>query len=244
MADLIDIKIIYEDDDTLVIDKPAGIRVHDDGFGRGPTVVDWLVAHYPALQEVGESMTLPGGEKIDRPGIVHRLDRDTSGLLLIAKTPSAFIHLKKQFKDRLVKKTYLALLSGKMNKEGKQVIDLPIGRSSRDPRIRVASQKAKGKLRPAETSYQILKHYHGYTLVEASPRTGRTHQLRAHFKAISHPIVGDGLYNKNGGQLAGLKRQALHAHQLTVCLPSGEEKTFVSPLSADFQSALDNLALA
>lgn len=238
------IKILYEDANVVVIDKPAGILVHSASFGQGITVAGWVASHYPETKDVGESAKDQKGKFIPRPGIVHRLDKDTSGVLIIAKTQAAFLHLKRQFQDRLVKKVYWALLTGQLVDKGEKVIDLPIGRSSSDARIRVASLKAKGRLRPAKTVYKILQAYHGFTLVEARPETGRTHQLRAHFKALQHPIVCDALYNRRGRCLPQISRQALHAYSLTVGLPEVGQKTFVAPLASDFKLAIDNLELA
>ncbi len=239
------IKIIFENNDLLVINKPAGMRVHTDAYGTGRTVVDWIMVNYPALDQVGEPMTLTNGKLAPRPGIVHRLDRDTSGVLIIAKTKEAFDQLKQQFQSRQIKKTYLALLTGRMTKADKQTITLPIGRSRNDPRIRVASHKARGRLRKAETVYQVIKTYAHFTLVEAYPVTGRTHQLRAHFKAIQYPIACDHLYSQTGHCPAGLDRQALHAYKLELMVPgTGEKRVFEAPIPPDLKAALDNLAVA
>ncbi len=238
------IEKIFEDDDVLVINKPAGFRVHQDDFGEGETIADWFAGLYPEAKEVGEPMTLTGGEIIQRPGIVHRLDKDTSGALILAKKQSAFVWLKKQFQEHRAQKTYWLLVSGVLKKEGLQVMDWPIGRSKKDPRIRVASRRAVGKLRPAKTRYRVLKRFTDFTLVEAYPETGRTHQLRAHFKALSYPVACDSLYNPKGVCPPGIYRQALHARRLVIDLPSGQKGDFTASLSSDFSLALDNLSLA
>src|SRR3989339_361841 len=175
-----DPKIIFEDSDILVLNKPAGLSVHGDGFNTEPTLADWLLQKYPDLAEVGESMFDQKGNEILKPGLIHRLDRDTSGVLLVAKNQPTFLYLKEQFKNHLAQKTYRAILVGEMKVEigAKQTIDLPIGRSNHDPRQRVASHKASGPLREAVTDYTVLKTASGHTYVEASPKTGRTHQLR------------------------------------------------------------------
>lgn len=243
--------IIYEDAEVAVINKPAGLTVHPDDFsppsdnGPRPTeqsfgqafLTDWLIKKWPEIKGVGE--------KAERPGIVHRLDRDTSGVMVMAKTPATFNYLKDQFKQHTVKKTYLALLKGEMKLAvgESDKIDWPIGRSGKDPRVRVASNKAYGKLRSAETLYKVKAKSGGFTLVEASPVTGRTHQLRAHFKALQAPIVCDELYGTGGLCPAGLHRQALHACRLKLQLLSGEEREFEAPLSEDFKAALDQLGI-
>ena len=241
MGDIKDVKIIYEDDEMLVINKPAGIRVHEDGFGQGETVVDWFTNYYPSAQTVGEPMKLPDGRLVPRSGIVHRLDRDTSGVLVLAKTAPAFDYLKSQFKNRQIKKTYLAIVHGVIKDDVEKIIDLPIGRSGSDSRKRVASKKAFGKLREAITYYRPVERFAQYTLVEARPETGRTHQLRVHFKAIQYPIVGDQLYAPTLAWPEGLERQALHASKLSLICHDGMMREFEAPLPADMASLLDKL---
>lgn len=236
---MIEPAIIYEDADLAVINKPAGLTVHPDDFSppsdNGPFLTDWLIKKWPEIIGVGENA--------QRPGIVHRLDRDTSGVMVVAKTPAAFDYLKEQFQQHTIKKTYLALLKGELKllvgEEGK--IDWPIGRSGKDSRVRVASNKAYGKLRPAETLYKVKAKGGGFTLVEASPITGRTHQLRAHFKALQAPIICDELYGTGSVCPVGMSRQALHACRLRLQLLSGEEREFEAPLPADFTAALEHL---
>lgn len=238
------ITIIYEDDDMLIINKPAGIRTHEDGYGQGETVSEWVANYYPSLKEVGEPMRLANGEMVVRSGIVHRLDRDTSGVMVLAKNKNAFYFLKNQFKNRQVEKIYWALVYGKVKGEEEKIIDLPIGRSNKDSRRRVASHKAAGKLRPAKTMYRALERFPNYTLVEAKPLTGRTHQIRVHLKAVGYPIVCDRLYAP--GQICppGLARQALHARSLSLLLPTGVFQTFSAPLPNDMAILLDKMRLA
>lgn len=226
-----DPEVIYEDNDIVVINKPAGLSVHPDDFSPGPFLTDWLLANYPNIKEVGDP---------SRPGLVHRLDKDTSGVMVIAKTPASYEFLKQQFKERKVQKFYLAILAGtfKAGVGSEGVIDLPIGRSLKDPRVRVASKKAYGELREAVTKYKVLAEHENYALVEAELITGRTHQLRAHFKALQHPIIGDNLYGTGDIQLAGLTRQALHSYRLKLTLPKGEEKEFTAQPPADMEAAL------
>lgn len=237
-------QIIYEDDDVLAINKPAGISVHGDGINDVYTIVDWILEKYPELINVGEEMKNQKGKIILRLGIVHRLDKDTSGVLVIAKNEKSFQSLKKQFQDHTAKKVYKLIVYGNFGADKKEgIINVPIGRSTRDPRIRVASFKAHGKLREAVTGYKVIKEYLGFSLIEAYLETGRTHQLRAHFKYAGHPIVGDVLYAGKPDLDLGLKRQALHAFSLTIKLLSGKDIHLEASLPADFEKALDNLKL-
>ena len=239
-----DIPILYEDEEVVVIDKPTGVMVHGDGReGTGnvqETVADWHVARAPSARGGGEPLILPDGTTLDRPGIVHRLDRETSGVLILAKTQDAFVHLKKQFHDRLTKKEYRAFVYGQM-KESHGVIARAIGRSTQDFRLRSAQRGARGRLRDAETGWECINATTNYSYLRLFPETGRRHQLRVHLKAINHPIVCDRLYvptkvKKDPGAL-GFERLALHAYALTVTFPSGESKTFTAPLSEDFTRA-------
>lgn len=238
-------KIIYEDKDILVINKPAGLSVHGDGFNlETKTLVDWLMEKYPEISEVGESMFTQKGVEIKKPGIIHRLDKETSGVMIIAKTQEAFLYFKKQFQDHEVKKVYRAILSGHVNLPvgEEKILDWPIGRSKNDARIRVARLHGQGKLREAVTIFRLLENIcSDYALVEAEPKSGRTHQLRAHFKAYNHPIIGDSLYNSgdNGGGAIG--RTALHAYSLTLKGLGGEPVSFLAPLPEDFEKALEKL---
>lgn len=218
--------------------------MHSDGFREEETLVDWLVKKYPGIENVGENMVSQKGEEIKKSGLVHRLDKDTSGVMIIAKNQETFEFLKNQFHGRETKKIYRAIVSGafKMEPGEEKIIDLPIGRSASDARKRVASPRIRGTKREAVTTFRLIENIGDkYAYIEAEPKTGRTHQLRAHFKAYNHPIIGDELYNPkdDGGGL--MKRQALHAYSLTVKLPSGEGRTFIAPLASDFERALEKL---
>ncbi|MDO8183743.1 MAG: RluA family pseudouridine synthase [bacterium] len=231
-------EILYEDNEVLVLNKPAGLTVHPDNFlppTDGTFLTTWLIEKYPEIKGVGEDM--------DRPGIVHRLDKDTSGVMIVAKTPATFLFLKEQFKNRQVEKTYLGLVASefKAGVGAAGEINLPIGRSLKDARVRVASNKAYGQLREAVTLYKVLAQGGGYALVELKPLTGRTHQLRAHLKALQHPIVCDVLYGTGNNCPAGLKRQGLHANTLKFTLPSGETREFTAPPPADLAAVLAQL---
>lgn len=240
-----DTKIIYEDNDILVINKPSGLSVHGDGFNpETKTLVDWLLLRYPGIEKVGESMFTQKGVEIKKPGIIHRLDKETSGVMIIAKTQEAFLYFKKQFQDHKVKKIYRAILSGHVNLAmgEEKTLDWPIGRSKNDPRIRVARLHGKGKLREAVTIFRLLENIcSNYALVEAEPKSGRTHQLRAHFKAYNHPIIGDSLYNSGDDGGGAIDRTALHAYSLTLKNLADEPVSFVAPLPVDFELALEKL---
>lgn len=211
---------------------------------REETLCDWLTSYIPEIAGVGEPLTLPNGVTIDRPGIVHRLDRETSGVMIIAKTQEAFMHVKAQFQDRKTEKAYRAIACGVFKeKEGR--IDEPIGKSKRDPRKWLAGEHARGTLREAQTDYKVLAEAKPYSYLELTPKTGRTHQIRVHLKAVGHPVVCDPLYGTDKGECSlGISRLALHAHALTLTLPTGEYATFEAPLPDDFKSALAEAGLA
>lgn len=230
------IKILYEDSDVLAIDKPAGIAVHDDSAGNQEySIADWVLDNYPKMKKVGEES---GG--ILRPGIVHRLDKDTSGVLILAKNQNAYDFLKKQFQEKSIKKVYQAIIYGGL-KNDSGIIDRPIGRSKDNFNSNATGSLARGELRDAVTYYRVLERFNGYSLLELRPKTGRTHQLRVHLRSVSHPIVCDSVYAKGQPCLPGLKRQALHAISAEFMLPTGKNLTVESPLPLDFRRALVNL---
>lgn len=235
-----DIKVLYEDDDILVIDKPAGLVVHPDGKTTEPSVSEWFVGKYPESKDVGEAMEFKNGETIERPGVVHRIDRDTSGVLLLAKTISGHHILKEQFQNREIEKKYHAFLYGIL-KEDHGTINLPIGQSNSDFRKRSAERGAKGEKREAITYFQVLKRTPEVTFVEAKPKTGRTHQIRVHFKALHHPVVADALYARKKESLLGFKRLALHAREITFKDVKGEKHTVRSEYPADFKAAIEQI---
>ena len=233
--------IIHEDEQLLVIDKPAGLVVHGDGRTEEVTLADWILQNYPALKDVGEPWTNDKGEAILRPGIVHRLDRETSGVMVVAKTQETFEFLKEQFQARAITKTYRAFAYDAF-KEQHGEIDRPIGKSKSDFRKWSAQPGSRGVQRPAHTEWDVLQEIEKsgakYTYLELKPTTGRTHQLRVHLKAIHHPIVCDKLYAPKRSCALGFKRLALHAHRITLSNMAGEEQTFIAALPADFTAAL------
>ncbi|MCR4274672.1 MAG: RluA family pseudouridine synthase [Candidatus Campbellbacteria bacterium] len=230
------IKILYEDDDVVFINKPSGVMVHEDGRGKGQTLVDWVIEHYPDSATVGEPQMLSNGMMVDRPGIVHRLDADTSGVLVIAKTEDAFVHLKCVFQEREATKVYRAFVYGSVKKDT-DVINRPIGKSRTDPRLWSAQRGARGVMRDAITHYDVLQRGTEHSYLELRPKTGRTHQIRVHLKAINHPVICDRLYAPKQEAALGFERLALHACSLSLMLPSGTIKTVEAPLPPDFVRA-------
>lgn len=251
------IPILYEDDEVVAIDKPVGLVVHPDGRTKEQTLVEWVCTHYPqiATDEVGESIVLTGGGEIRKPGIVHRIDRNTSGVLLIAKSHASFENLKAQFHDRTIKKHYNAIVLGHF-KESQGVVEKPIGRSASDFRKWSAEYGARGELREARTEYQVLgqgsvpflnekkKEEHlNLSYLDVFPRTGRTHQIRVHLKAVGHPILCDKLYAPKMPCILGFQRIALHAASITFQNLRGEEKMVEAPLPEDFRRGIAELGL-
>lgn len=223
-----ELPIIYEDDTCVVIAKPAGVMTHPDGHATDETVSDWFAARYPASATVGETQRLKDGTEIARPGVVHRLDRDTSGVLILAKTPEAHATLKAAFQDRRAKKTYLAFVYG-VPKEPRGTIDFAIGRSRKDFRLRSAQPRARGTMRDALTRYEVVGDIGTHALMKMMPETGRTHQIRVHLKALHHPVVCDPLYAPKHPCDLGLSRLGLHSYQLE--LPNGQK--FTAPVPED-----------
>lgn len=246
---VMEIPIIYEDENIVAINKPVGLVVHSarptseerrDGKTKEKTLVDWIMEKYPKIEDVGEPLVLSSGEIIKRPGIVHRLDRETSGVLVVVKNQEAFLFLKKQFQDRETQKSYRAFVYGEV-KNDKGVIDRPIGRSSSDFRKWSAQRGARGKMREAITEYKVLARKGGFSYLELNPKTGRTHQLRVHLKAINYPIVCDNLYAPKQECALGFSRLALHAYSLELNLPDGKRIKLEADLPEDFQKAVSQI---
>jgi 23S rRNA pseudouridine1911/1915/1917 synthase len=239
--------VIYEDDAVLVVNKPYGMLVHEDWQQAGATLVDWFLLRCPEAKGVGEATATPDGKPLERSGVVHRLDRETSGVMILAKTPEAHAHLKAQFHDRLAKKEYRAFVYGRLH-ERWGTIDRPIGRNTQNFRLRSAQRGAKGVLRNAVTDWERIAagEYEGepFSYVKLQPKTGRTHQLRVHLKAIDRPIVQDVLYSGKKRETSnnlGLERLALHAHILELTLPNGTAERFIAPVPQSFVEAADKL---
>ena len=236
----IPLEILYQDSDLLVVNKSAGLVMHPAPGNYSGTMVHALLHHVKDLGGIG-------GE--ERPGIVHRLDKETSGVVLIAKTDFALTHLMKQFKAHSVEKTYLALVWGKL-KQKKGKIDLPIGRDSRD-RKKISPNSTNPK--EAITHYRVLCSFtdsaapeRSVVLVEVKPLTGRTHQIRVHMASLGHPVVGDKTYGGRGdrGSEINAERQMLHAYSIRFTHPrTGKPMTFTAPLHADMKAIMDRLGL-
>lgn len=250
------VEIIYQDKDIIAVNKPAGIVVHPDEYYKSGTLIQLLAEKFPEIKNVGDTPS--------RPGVVHRLDKDTSGILLVARNNKAFEYLKKQFaaaaesfgglqQERKIRKTYLALVWGKLGKKvgEKGIINLPIARSAKTPILRVARGKTRGELKEAATEYKIIKYLSDttypinpkkkFTFVKVYPKTGRTHQIRTHFKAVGNPVLCDKLYAQKLECPFGLTRHFLHAYSLEFTTPSGTGLRLEAELPDDLKNFLNKL---
>lgn len=229
VPEAIPLAVVFENADLLVVNKPAGMVAHPSPGHYSGTLVHAALAHAPEMEGVGGEL---------RPGVVHRLDRDTSGLILLAKNDAAHHQLQNQFRDRLVRKTYLALVDGHPPTPTGR-IEAPIGRNTSHRQLMTIVEAAKG--REAVTEYRTLESFPQHTLLEARPLTGRTHQIRLHMKFIGCPVAGDTVYGKKHATIP-ITRHFLHAARLTITLP-GETSphTFEAPLPADLQAVLAEL---
>lgn len=240
------IEILYQDKNYVIINKPAGLVVHPDGRGSEPTLVDWILLNFPETENVGEPLQLITNNSqlitINRPGIVHRIDKETSGALVIALTKEAHAYLKERFQTREVIKCYHAFLFGHM-KEADGIIDRPIGKSRKDFRLWSAQRGAKGTMREAVTEYRVLKTTPDFSFVEAMPKTGRTHQIRVHFKAINHPVVCDKLYAPKRECALGFGRVALHAYSIEFTDGAGKRIFAKAPHPEDFERAMKEIGV-
>lgn len=231
-----EIEVIYVDRDFIVINKPPGLPVHGGDRVQGATAVDFLLKKYPGIKDVGDEPKI-------RPGIVHRLDKNTSGVMIAARNQKSFEGLKELFQKRLVEKTYLAIVCGKL-REKKGIINLPIGRLAKNPLKRGVAEgrnKIRGG-REAVTEYRVLKENDKYSLVKLKPKTGRMHQLRVHLKAIGHPVACDKIYG--GGKVCcpeDIERQLLHAQSISFSFPEGRRWKFEADLPDDFSIALKQI---
>jgi 23S rRNA pseudouridine1911/1915/1917 synthase len=230
LPEAIPLTIVYEDGDVLVIDKPAGMVVHPAPGHPSGTLANAVIAHAPGISIAGSN----------RPGIVHRLDKATSGLIVVAKSDRARVSLVKQWNQRSVEKRYVALVSGVVEPDD-ATVDVPVGR---DP---VARNKmaAIASGRDAVSRFVVRERYSDASLLDVQIETGRTHQIRVHLAFIGHPVIGDDVYNRHSGRTGGtsglVARQFLHATTLGFDLPDGRSVEFESPLPSDLQKALDVL---
>lgn len=228
-AQALPLEVCYEDADVIVVNKPKGLVVHPAPGHPDGTLVNALLAH------CGDSLSGIGGEK--RPGIVHRIDKDTSGLMIAAKNDAAHAALAAQLKDHSLARTYVCLVCGKV-REDSGTVDAPIGRHPTDRKKMAVTQKNS---RNAVTHWRVLERFSGYTLVECRLETGRTHQIRVHMAYRGHPILGDTVYGHKKAEL-GQESQCLHARELTFCHPrTGERMTVSCELPAYFVDLLEKL---
>jgi 23S rRNA pseudouridine1911/1915/1917 synthase len=239
------IPILLETPDFVVINKPSGLVVHGDGKHTEPTVVDWVMKKYPGLADVGEKMTIShmGNEiTVARPGIVHRIDRDTSGVLVIAKNQPTFEMLKEQFQAHTIKKKYVAIVLG-WPRDERGIVNVPIGRSGANIRAWTTARSARGELRPAVTRFAVKKKFTKndvkLSLVELFPETGRTHQLRVHLKHLGQAIAGDPIYAPKMQLHDMFKRTMLHAEKITFKNAEGKSIEVSAPIPDDFKKILD-----
>ena len=226
------LEILYEDPDVIVVNKPAGLLVHPTGTSTEPTLVDALKSHLPTIVSVGDDKA--------RAGIVHRLDKEASGVIIVAKTNEAFAHLKQQFHDRANEKHYTVLVMGSVIDDA-GTITFPIARSKTKARMAARPTSQDGK--EAITHYDVIERYANATLLDVRIETGRTHQIRAHMFALGNPVAGDKVYVRKGVKQLPLPRLFLHARSLTATLPNGERSTFEAPLPELLQRTLDSLTL-
>lgn len=241
---------VYEDDNILVVNKPYGLITHPkNATDTQPALTDWVAANYPELKNVGEPFDA-SGKPMPRYGIVHRLDKDTSGLIIIAKNQTSFDFMKKQFQEHTIQKHYYALVHGRP-KEPAGTIDAPLGRIGMKRTTQIEGKKMIDS-KESVTEYKTVKNFEKYTLLDVSPKTGRTHQIRVHLKSLGCPVVGDPIYAPKGWQKPnGLNRLFLHAYKLEFSSPSfakasagrpdGKRLTIETDLPEELQKVLNML---
>jgi len=230
----LNIQVVYENKDFLALNKPAGVLVHhtNSKSKEGEVLTDWLIRNYPEVKNVGD-------DPETRPGIVHRLDKDTSGILLIPRTQEYFYYLKNLFQNREVQKTYLALVRGVV-KDDAGSVDKPIGLKSGTVKRTVFTKNAK-MIKEAVTHYKVIERLANHTLLEVCPKTGRTHQIRVHLASIGHPVVGDKVY---GGKDNSLGRLFLHAYSVEFSPEPGKSLKLTADLPDDLTQYLHSAKLA
>lgn len=239
------IEVVFENENILAVNKPIGILVHGDGRHEQVTLVDWILENYPEIAGVGEDIFINEKTTILRPGIVHRLDKDTTGVLLIAKNQDSFYSLKEQFKNRDIKKNYRCFVYGAVKFDMKTIL-AEIGRSKSDFRKWTTNRGVRGEARPAETQYKLLAKNEDFSYLDIFPKTGRTHQIRVHLKHDNYPIVADHLYagKKYDRELAPeenlfFTRQALHAYKIEFKDLDGTWLKAIAPIPKSFEKALE-----
>lgn len=256
-------EIVYSDKNFAVINKPAGLLVHPTGSSKEKTLVDFLLEKFPEIINMGDipkvqpasanQNKIPSILQIERPGIIHRLDKDTSGIIIVARNQRTFEDLKQIFKQRKIEKKYLALVCGFVSSKS-GIISLPIGRLIKNPTKRGTGKDIKGE-REAQTRFNVLNRYKTskstsaahqtltyYSLLEIVPKTGRTHQIRVHMKSIGHPVACDKIYGgKNVCCPLELKRMFLHAKSIEFSFPEGKRWKFEADLPYDLRKTLEGL---
>ncbi len=238
------IKVIFENENFLAINKPKNLLVHSDGKSKDFVLVDWILENYPEIEGVGEDLYINENRIIKRPGIVHRLDKDTTGILLIAKHQDAFYHLKELFKNREVEKNYRAFVYGAVKYDQKNIKTI-FGRSKNDFRKWTANVNAiRGEEREAETFYKLIYKNENFSYLDIFPKTGRTHQIRVHLQYDDHPIVADHIYagkrfnRAEPAENLFFTTQALHAYQIKFKDLDGKEYQLTAEVPMEFERAL------
>lgn len=234
------IPILYEDENYIALNKPAGLQVHPDKYDTGETLVSWMQEKFPQLESVGGVFVCGESKTVPRYGIIHRLDKETSGIIWVAKNQQAFEYLQGQIRSRKVLKVYQVFVNGRM-KDERGIIDKPIGRGASDKARWVAGRGSRGVLREAITQYKVLAYKDGVSFLEVILKTGRTHQIRVHFKAIQHPVVGDSLYAPSFESKLGFERTALHALRFGFKDVSGKDILVEASYPKDFELAVKTI---
>ncbi|MFA7209618.1 MAG: RluA family pseudouridine synthase [Parcubacteria group bacterium] len=232
----IKLEIIYQDENMVVVNKPSGLQVHPSDTEKKNTLVNALIFSFPGIKDVKDDSE----DSWMRPGIVHRLDKDTSGVMVVARNKKTFDELKRKFADREIEKNYVAVVYGNLEKK-EGIVDAPIARAASFKKQKIARGKTKGTARPAVTEYRLIKRYQDFDFVEAFPKTGRMHQIRVHLASLGHPIIGDAKYKRRNLVCPlGISRQLLHAQKLAFEL-DGQKYQFEANVEDDFAEFLRKL---